>query len=379
MEIERHSISLIHWRYQMSNLLFKHDKYTHSLQLIGRRSTFRVRPMEDNQYFGVKSYVLFLVFLSGFCSLTYQVIWERTLKYSFGGDVISASIIVSVFLLGLGLGGFFFRKVRKNALIVLALLEFLIGVFGMWSYDVIRWIDGFIADLNLKLGIWQGGELITVFLGAFVFLMFPTVLMGGTLPLMLESFVPKIEKNTKFIGLIYGINTLGGVAGAFFPPLVFGTLGLAGALNGIALFNIFIGIALLAMVLFRAKLPKGLVDRKEDRKQVVWDPQSIYLVAFSFLTGFIALAFEILLIRFIGLLHGMSAYSFPIIISSYLFSMSLGSMFWSFIRDRIPRLRSRIMPFLLQSLVAILIPLSLLLFQVPLKSKFSPYFNLNPA
>jgi predicted membrane-bound spermidine synthase len=50
-------------------------------------------------------FIISLVFFSGFCSLTYKVIWERTLKYSFDGNVIFGSIIVSVFLLGLGIGG----------------------------------------------------------------------------------------------------------------------------------------------------------------------------------------------------------------------------------------------------------------------------------
>lgn len=153
-------------------------------------------------------FIISLVFFSGFCSLTYQVIWERTLKYSFGGDVVSASIIVSVFLLGLGIGGYLFRKVKRKALITLAFIELFIGLFGMWSYEIILQINTTLTALNLKLGAGSLGETVSVFFGTFIFLLLPTILMGGTLPLMLESFVPKTEKNTKFIGYIYGINSL---------------------------------------------------------------------------------------------------------------------------------------------------------------------------
>ena len=181
---------------------------------------------EEKRKIKLSPLIAFLVFLSGFCSLTYQVIWERTLKYSFGGDVISASIIVSVFLLGLGLGGFLFRKVKERALFFLACVELFIGLFGMWSYEIILQINNFLISANLKLGLGQAGETLSVFSGTFIFLLLPTILMGGTLPLMFESFVPKIERNTKFIGFVYGINTLGACAGALLPTLVFGTLGL---------------------------------------------------------------------------------------------------------------------------------------------------------
>jgi spermidine synthase len=314
-----------------------------------------------------------LVFLSGFCSLTYQVIWERTLKYSFGGDVISASIIVSVFLLGLGIGGFLFRKIKKRALISLAFVELLIGLFGMWSYEIILQINNFLITLNSKLGLGREGETLSVFAGTFVFLLLPTILMGGTLPLMFESFIPKIEKNTKFIGFVYGINTLGAFAGALLPTLVFGTLGLPYTLKIISFVSVFISIVLFVMVLKREKPEKKSLNQEKIKDTISWNMQNVFIVGFAFMSGFTALALEILFIRFIGIMHGSTSYSFPIIISSYLLSMSIGSMFWSSFRDKMRK--AKILPFILQASIGTLVPLSIFCFQFILNRKASPSFD----
>jgi len=303
------------------------------------------------------------------------VIWERTLKYCFGGDVISASIIVSVFLLGLGIGSFLFRKIKKRALLLLAVAEFLIGLFGMWSYEIILLINNLTAHLNLKLGLGPGGQFAVVFLGAFIFLLFPTIWMGATLPLMFESFIPKAERNTRFIGQVYGINTLGAFAGAFLPTLVFGTLGLPQTIKLTSSLSIGISFCLLALFLKKYETSGKLPELQESVERISWSPQNIFLISFAFLSGFVALVLEILFFRFIGLLHGHSAYSFPIILSAYLLSMSLGSMFWSSLRDRMRVQSSKNLPFLLQAAVASLVPLALFVFEFFLKRKSSFYFN----
>jgi hypothetical protein len=53
--------------------------------------------------------------VSGFCSLLYQVVWERTVRYNFGGDSISSAIVTATFLLGLGLGAYIFGRSRREA------------------------------------------------------------------------------------------------------------------------------------------------------------------------------------------------------------------------------------------------------------------------
>ena len=45
-------------------------------------------------------------FLSGATSLVYQVVWVREFGIVFGNTIYSSSIVVAIFMLGLGLGSY---------------------------------------------------------------------------------------------------------------------------------------------------------------------------------------------------------------------------------------------------------------------------------
>lgn len=64
-----------------------------------------------------------LVAVSGFCSLVYQVVWERTVRGTFGGDSISSAIVTGTFLLGLGIGALAFGRWHRRAFAVFAVVE----------------------------------------------------------------------------------------------------------------------------------------------------------------------------------------------------------------------------------------------------------------
>ena len=50
---------------------------------------------------------LYLLFLcSGFSGLVYQVVWVREFGNIFGNTVYSASLVIAVFMLGLGAGSY---------------------------------------------------------------------------------------------------------------------------------------------------------------------------------------------------------------------------------------------------------------------------------
>jgi spermidine synthase len=50
--------------------------------------------------------IYLLFFLSGISGLIYQVVWVRMFGNVFGNTIYSASIIVAVFMLGLGAGSY---------------------------------------------------------------------------------------------------------------------------------------------------------------------------------------------------------------------------------------------------------------------------------
>lgn len=134
-----------------------------------------------------------IFFISGFSALIYQICWQRLLFTGFGIDLTSITVIVSVFMAGLGIGAFFGGRIadkfNSNIIIIFCLVELGIGVFGFFSSFLIHTVQNLFIHANL-------GLLAVV---TFILLIFPTFLMGMTLPLLTSFFNHFIENIGKSI------------------------------------------------------------------------------------------------------------------------------------------------------------------------------------
>ena len=96
--------------------------------------------------------LLTLFFLSGFAALLYQVVWQRVLFSVYGIDITSVTVIVTVFMLGLGIGsiagGALSQRLRRMALPLFAALEAGIGVFGFFSLPLFDAVAMHTLDLS---------------------------------------------------------------------------------------------------------------------------------------------------------------------------------------------------------------------------------------
>lgn len=175
-------------------------------------------------------YVLF--FASGFAALLYQVVWQRTLFSLYGINMESVTMVVTVFMLGLGvgslLGGRLSQDERRPSVLYFSLAEIAIGVFGVLSLFLFREVGARTARLSPPL----------VVLVSFLLLLVPTLLMGSTLPLLTSHFVRKDRNVGKAVGNLYAINTLGSACASLTSVFVLlgelgqqGTVFLAGGLN----------------------------------------------------------------------------------------------------------------------------------------------------
>src|SRR6266481_8651939 len=81
-----------------------------------------------------------LFFCSGFPALIYQLVWQRALFRIFGVNIESVTIVVTAFMLGLGLGslaGGWLSKRRDIPLLpLLAAIELLTAAFGIFSLGI---------------------------------------------------------------------------------------------------------------------------------------------------------------------------------------------------------------------------------------------------
>ena len=162
--------------------------------------------------------LLLSFFISGSSALMYQVSWQRALYALIGVDMDSITIIVSVFMLGIGLGGmlggWLSDRYPRQRLRWYAGIELSIALYGaasLWLLQVLQaWLEGSFV------GTGSVGSTVA----SFVFLLLPTVLMGMTLPLLTMAFNERTANIGVSVGTLYFINTLGAATGAALVPFV---------------------------------------------------------------------------------------------------------------------------------------------------------------
>jgi len=149
-----------------------------------------------------------LFFASGFAALLYQIAWQRALFGWYGVDIDAISMIVSVFMLGLGsgaiIGGWLADKFHRRRILTFSLIEMTIGLFGLFSLDIIDHIGTLFAATSLP-------RLTTL---TFLLFIVPTCAMGSTLPVLVTELVDRTHNVGLSTGTLYFINTLGAAIGA---------------------------------------------------------------------------------------------------------------------------------------------------------------------
>src|ERR1035437_8005954 len=185
-------------------------------------------------------YLLF--FLSGFPALLYQIVWQRALFTLYGVNIESVTMIVTVFMLGLGMGsvagGWLSNRPGIRLLLAFGLIEFSVGTFGAVSL----WIFHRIGSIT------AGASTTATGLIAFALLLVPTMLMGSTLPLLVEHFVRRTGNVGESVGFLYSVNTLGSATACFAAAfLLMRLIGEAGSVRLAVCFNLFVGVAALLL------------------------------------------------------------------------------------------------------------------------------------
>ncbi|RME42543.1 MAG: spermidine synthase, partial [Deltaproteobacteria bacterium] len=202
-------------------------------------------------------------FLSGMTGLVYQTAWARILGLVFGNTVHAVSTVLTVFFAGLAIGAYALgvladrwgdRWGKGSLALLYGLLE--IGI-ALWGFAV-PWLFRVVETLYLHRLHPLDHSLLTLtivrFLLAFLILIVPTTLMGGTLPVLVKFFVRSIGEVGRGFGMLYFVNTLGAALGvALCGFVLFQVTGVTGAIHLTAFFNFLIGLS--ACLVARLALP----------------------------------------------------------------------------------------------------------------------------
>jgi len=146
--------------------------------------------------------------ISGTAALIYQICWQRLLFEGFGVDIDSVTIVVSTFMLGLGLGalagGELADRHPDRVIPMFAIIEIATAAFGVCSPYLIRAVSAVAVNDSLA----------TIAAVNFGLLLIPTTLMGATLPILVTHVVRRYQNLGVSIGVLYFANTLGAALGA---------------------------------------------------------------------------------------------------------------------------------------------------------------------
>ena len=294
-------------------------------------------------------------FLSGLASLVYQVAWQRMLTLHYGVGSVSIAVIVTIYMFGLGLGalvgGFLAERVKRRLLLYFV-VELLIGCFGLASLPLLRLLGQYTAGSGYLMS------------SAYVFAFFsiPTVLMGLTLPLLTKIYNAVVGDFLRTVSVLYFINTLGAAVGSILASYVLISLfGVDRAIYVAAGINVALaGLIWLARDLPRTAPMAEASFANELRPSEAPLGRWAYLLVL--LTGFLAIGYEIVWFRIIGVLVKASPYAFSTVLGVYLIGIALGSRQMDRYLTRQPGTNRRRLFFHLQFCIGLTVMVGIILY-----------------
>jgi spermidine synthase len=283
-------------------------------------------PEADRTRLLLWSSALSLLF-SGGAALTYQLIWVRSLSLVFGSTLGAIATVLALFMAGLGIGSllaarFVDRRHTTSLPGLYALLEIGIGGFAL--------VFPFLLDGLAPL--YRAAPLPVVRAAlAGLLLLFPTSLMGATLP-ALTAFCPRNAGSGagRSAGILYAANTAGAVLGSLGSALVvLPWAGMRLLSFGAVLLNAL--AAAIVLIAGRSAVSPGVPapDARETGRRTARGWAALAVVCLS---GFGALTSEVGWTRSLVLLIGPTTYGFSFVVSSVILGLSIGSAFgarWS--------------------------------------------------
>lgn len=269
-----------------------------------------------------------LVFFSGMAALVFQVAWFREFRLVFGSSTAASAAVTAIFMGGLGLGsavlGPWADRVA-NPLKFYAVLEAAVALTAAASPWLVDGMSTAYIALGGQTTLGIGGATVVRLVFAALVLALPTGAMGGTLPAAVRAVTTPGDRQRRRAAVLYGVNTLGAVAGALLSTFVL--LPSAGARTTLwlaALVNLGVGAAAWAISRRAVRVARDASGRaagqqKRDR------PSSLLLVYLAAgIVGFAFFLMELVWYRMLGPILGGTTYTFGLILAVALLGIGLG-------------------------------------------------------
>jgi spermidine synthase len=269
---------------------------------------------------------------SGASSLIFETIFTRLLTYTFGNTAHATSTVLAAFLGGLALGAVLFGRWvdgRPPSLWIYGVLELLVAIYCFFIPSLFALLTQTFVALFHRFQL-EPASLTAVRFGlATLVILIPTILMGGTLPVLARYVSCGRRDFERDVTRLYGWNTLGAALGTLastyllMPYLgVRGTIALACGIN-LAIFAVIAALASCSALSRGGE--KASASGSAPGEVPPPRPRLPLLALGAFLTGAAALAYEVVWTHVLAFLIGNTVYAFGLMLFTFLCGLGIGA------------------------------------------------------
>ncbi|MGA7927134.1 MAG: hypothetical protein WCA20_14215 [Candidatus Sulfotelmatobacter sp.] len=287
-------------------------------------------------------------FASGFCSVLCELIWLRLAMAQFGVTTALTSIVLSVFMAGLGAGswlaGVLVRRygdhINFPPLRIYGLLELTIGLSALVVPAELVWGHRLLESLADRAAVSSAayymisGACLAATIVPFC------ACMGATIPVAMFAIRKRQrESDRRSFSFLYLANVLGAVLGSFLPLLLIEPYGFHETLRIGAALNVAIAVSAFVVSLASGPAPPPASRVSQSPLSTIESDRGVLVLLFT--TGLAALGMELIWIRLFTPYVGPVVYSFGMILVAYLLATYTGSQiyrYWSRTRRQESRL-----------------------------------------
>lgn len=296
--------------------------------------------MPDRKRWLLPVAMLCLLF-SGVAGLVYEIVWSRYLALFLGHASYAVVAVLVAFMGGLALGNYAIGVLADRTprpLFWYAWVEIGIGVYALFFPLYYGFCyDSFLA-LARHLQPGATGLLAIKFLFSLLTILVPTVLMGGTLPLLIRLLAQSLGEVRQQVAALYFVNSAGGVLGVWLAGFWWiESLGLETTVLAAAVMNLGVGaLALVYSGWLKPAVSTSAICAGQTPTARAGDPPPADAEAYSRadlrlalvgigLSGFVAMLYQVAWTRLLALALGSSTHAFSLMLMTFIAGLTVGS------------------------------------------------------
>jgi len=297
--------------------------------------------------------VLGCFFLSGFTGLIYEILWRRMIVKIVGGAPFAVSIVLTVFMGGLGIGSYLasrrIDRIKSSGKLVriYGVLELVVAGYALLLPVLLAAFKPVYAAIYNRLFNYFMLYSFLTLVGCAAFLLLPVICMGATLPILCRYYVTQLGSLGARTGRLYGLNTIGAALGALACGFwLIAVLGVWATVVVAVAINVAIGVVCVlagsssgdsagnGTALEAASRNPASGERRDVPDCRQSDPFAIAALVLLAVSGFCSMAYEVIWTKLLGLIVGPTTYSFTIVLVTFILGLALGSIVFGWLGDR---------------------------------------------